>query len=194
VAKRLFTASVVFLAAGFPAREAGAVRFTLGVESSFVPIVIDPSPGAAGSLRLGLRPVLDIEASPYFAIGVYTPFTLIRGGESASTGAESIFAVGVSLRHPIVRSVAPEEILLYGTLRGGFGTADGRAGAFAGVALGGAMTWLETGRGLFAELSAGHVGISAARSFPEVDRWLIGVSIGVVFRLGGEAWRVGDDG
>lgn len=184
----------------FTAKEAAAIRFTLGLESAFTPLVLDPPPIAdpnagpqIGNVRLALRPVLDVETSRNFAIGAYTPFTLLRFGEGSDTGAESIFALGASIRYPIVRDIAPEEFLFYGTIRGGLGTADGRAGLFYGFAFGAAMTWLETGRGLFAELSAGHVGIpggGADRPFPEVDRWLFGLSIGVVFRLGGEAWRI----
>jgi hypothetical protein len=146
-----------------------------------------------GAVRFGLRPVLEVEPSRYVSIGAYTPFTLVRSGAGSTTGAESIFGAGISLRLPVLRETAPEELLWYATLRGGFGTADGRAGAYLGGAIGAALTWLETGRGLFAELHAGHIGIAAggaARPFPEVDRWLIGLSIGVVFRLGGEEWAI----
>lgn len=173
-------------------RDASALRFTLGLEAGFTPLVVDPAPEAGGgNLRFGLRPVLEVETSRWFAIGAYTPFTLLRAGSGSTTGAESVFALGVSLRKPWLRAEAPEEILLYGTLRGGFGTADGRPGGFVGGAAGLAVTWLETGRGAFFELSAGHVGIPGGpidRPFPEVDRWLIGLSMGVIFRLGGETW------
>lgn len=175
-------------------REASALRFTLGLESGLTPLVLDPDPEAGGgSVRLSLRPVLEVETSRSFSIGTYTPFTLLRAG-GAATGAESVFAIQLSLRHAVLSAGAPEELLWYATVRGGFGTSDGRAGAFAGGALGAALTWLETGRGVFAELHAGHVGIAEGdvdRPFPGVDRWLFGVSIGVVFRLGGESWDLG---
>jgi hypothetical protein len=173
-------------------QRAEAVRFTLGLESALTPVVVDSVDVGAGNVRIGLRPVLDMEVSRAFAFGVYTPFVLVRAGANAGTGSESVFAAQLSLRLPYLSAEGPEETLWYATLRGGFGTADGRAGLYLGGALGGAFTWLESGRGLFAELHAGHIGIPAGgsdRPFPEVDRWLVGLSIGVVFRLGGEGWE-----
>jgi hypothetical protein len=57
------------------------------------------------------------------------------------------------------------------------------------------VTWLDVGRGLFTELGIGHVGIaqgSVDRPFNGVDRWLFTLSVGFVFRLGGEEWRIED--
>ncbi len=175
-----------------PALDAHALRFSLGLESGFTPLVTDG--GDLAPLRLQLRPVLDVELARHFAFGAYTPFTVFSAGDSG-TGADSIFAIGVSGRYPIVRAEAPQELLLYVTARGGLGTVDGRAGTFFGGALGFAATWLDVGRGAFAELSVGRVGIGAGdvdRPFPEVERWMFGLSVGFVFRLGGEDWRLGD--
>ena len=175
-------------------RPAHAVRFALGLESALTPFIADQ--GEPGPLRLGLRPVLDVELDRMFSFGPYTPFTVFQSGEGTGTGADSIFAMGVTGRYPIIRSASPEELLLYVTLRGGLGTADGRAGFYGGAALGASATWLDVGRGVFAELSAGHVGIAEGgpdRPFPSVDRWMVGLSVGFVFRLGGEAWRLEDD-
>ncbi|MFO0727696.1 MAG: hypothetical protein U1E65_28210 [Myxococcota bacterium] len=176
---------------------AHAIRFSLGVETGLTPITIDAAPAGAtttDAFRLELRPVLDVELSRSFAFGVYTPFTLLRGNE-VGTGAESVFALGASLRKALISADAPEEILLYGTLRGGLGTSEGRAGLYLGAAIGASATWLDVGRGIFAELGAGHIGIargSEDRPFPAVDRWLFTLSVGFVFRLGGEEWRVED--
>lgn len=178
----------VLLAAATPAH---ALRFTLGLETSLTPLVTDA--GELAPLRLGLRPVLDVELSRAFAVGAYTPFTYYSAGESSGTGADSIFGLGVSGRYPILRAEAPEEVLLYATARGGLGTVDGRAGAFLGLALGVTATWLDVGRGGFVELSVGRVGIAEGdldRPFPAVERWLVGLSVGFVFRLGGEDWRL----
>ena len=175
-------------------REAWAVRFTLGVAANVTPVVIDPQDSDNSGFLLGLRPVLDVEVSRYFAIGAYAPFTLVRAGgnqDDSKSGAESVFGLSASGRYPIISDRAPEEALVYGTLRGGFGTNEGRAGPFVGVALGGALTWLETGRGLFVEVEAGHLGVPGAAGQPIFERWSMGVSIGVVFRLGGEAWQLG---
>lgn len=174
-----------------PATNAHALRFTLGLETSLTPLVTDA--GELAPLRLGLRPVLDVEVSRTFAVGAYTPFTYYSAGESSGTGADSIFGLGLSGRYPILRADAPEEVLLYATARGGLGTVDGRAGAFLGVALGVTATWLDVGRGGFVELSVGRVGIAEGgvdRPFPAVERWLVGLSLGFVFRLGGEDWRL----
>jgi hypothetical protein len=174
-----------------PVTDAHALRFTLGLETSLTPLVTDA--GELAPLRLGLRPVLDVEVSRTFAVGAYTPFTYYSAGASSGTGADSIFGLGVSGRYPILRADAPEEVLLYATARGGLGTVDGRAGAFLGVALGVTATWLDVGRGGFVELSVGRVGIAEGgvdRPFPAVERWLVGLSLGFVFRLGGEDWRL----
>lgn len=188
---RLLATLVVALAAA--PHPAHAIRFALGLESSLVPLVTDG--GDLAPLRLQLRPVLDVEVTRYFAFGAYTPFTFYSAGAGSDTGADSIFALSLSGRYPIVRAEAPQELLFYATARGGLGTADGRAGTYLGGALGFAATWLDVGRGGFAELSIGRVGIAAGgadRPFPEVERWLIGLSVGFVFRLGGEDWRLGD--
>lgn len=185
-------AALLVSALALVATPAHAVRVTLGLESAITPVV---DAGDLAPLRIGLRPVLDIELDRRFALGAYTPFSLITTGEGSGTGADSVFALGASARYPIISRDSPEELLLYATLRGGLGTADGRAGVFLGGALGASATWLDVGRGLFAELSLGHVGIpegSADRAFPGVDRWMIGLSVGFVFRLGGEAWRLSD--
>lgn len=186
------------LLAALSAEPAHAIRFSLGVETGLTPLTIDSAPLAAGAatnaVRLELRPVLDLELSRLVSLGVYTPFTLLRGGE-VGTGAESVFALGFSLRKPFIRAESPEEILVYGTLRGGLGTSDGRAGLYLGGAVGASVTWLDVGRGLFTELGIGHVGIaqgSVDRPFNGVDRWLFTLSVGFVFRLGGEEWRIED--
>lgn len=178
---------------------AEAVRFTLGFAGELVPIVIDGAERFESSTRLGLLPIIDFEPIPYLAIGTYTPFTLVRVGGSSissSSGAESIFGLQVSGRYPIWRDTSPEEVLLYGTLRGGFGTVDARAGPFVGVAAGAAVTWLDSGAGLFAELGLGRLiiselsggGLNPDGSF--VDRWFMGLTLGFVFRLGGERWAI----
>lgn len=185
-------ASLVLLTASFgPAREAHALRFTLGIETALTPLVIEAGPSGNDELRWSLRPVLDVETSRYFAFGVYTPFTLLRAGGESSTGAESIFGAGVSARYPIFHATPPEEMLLFATLRGGLGTSDGRAGLFVGGALGLALTWIQDGWGLVGELAAGHLGIpegNIERPFPAIDRWTVSLSVGLVFRLGGETW------
>lgn len=172
-------------------KDAHAVRFALGLASGLTPLVIDDA--NPNSVRFGLRPVLDVEALPWLAFEAYAPFTLIRTGDNigaASSGAESVFGVGVSGRYRLVRAIAPEEHLFYGKARGGFTTVNGRAGPFYGFAAGYAVTWLGTGRGVFAELEASHADISARSGDLGLDRWLLGVSIGLVFRLGGETWDV----
>ena len=132
------------------------------------------------------------EVAPWLAFDAYAPFTLFRtgGGGPASSGAESIFGVGASGRYRLVTDARIEH-LIYGTVRGGFTTQDGSVGPFVGMALGTAMTWLGTGRGWFAELEANHLQIGAGSedvTRPALDRWVIGVTLGLVFRLGGETW------
>lgn len=185
---------LVAAAVAFTPTDASAVRFSLGLASALTPLVVDASePDLA--VRLGLRPVVDVEPIPWIAISAYAPFTLIRTGESlgsSSSGAESVFALGLSGRYRHVADTAPEETLWYATARGGFGTVEGRAGLYYGFALGMAMTWLQTGRGFFIEAESGHLGIAGGEGVHqrEVDRWLVGLSIGVVFRLGGERWDI----
>jgi len=189
----LALAAIVGAAALGTAGDAHAVRFTLGLASNLTPIVVDGDPEAEPSVRFGLRPVLDVEVAPWMAFEAYAPFVLARTDSEgpASSGAESVFGIGLSGRYRLHREATPDEILFYGTLRGGFSTVNGRAGPFVGFASGVAMTWLDTGRGWFAELEAGHVGLAARdgdASRPEIDRWLVGLSAGIVFRLGGERW------
>lgn len=184
------------------APSAEAVRFTLGVAADLVPVVVDGAERTASGTRFGLLPIIDFEPIPYLAIGTYTPFTLARAGGSnisSSSGAESVFGLQVSARYPIWRDAGPEELLLYGTLRGGFGTVEARAGPFLGVAAGVAATWSPSGAGLFAELGLGRLVVSElsgdaapgeADSGVFVDRWFIGLTVGFVFRLGGERWAI----
>lgn len=188
------TAAVVLLALLAP-EDARAVRFSLGVATDLTPLALDPAvDGSGATFRFGFRPVLEVEASHYLSFGAYAPFTIYRaqtGGGAASSGAESVFGVTVSGRYPLHRLEAPEELLLYATLRGGFGTVDGRAGPFYGGALGASATWLGTGRGVFAELQASQLDIGGLSGLAPVDRFTIGISLGVVFRLGGEDWNLG---
>ncbi len=174
------------------AREAHAVRFALGVATDLTPIVLDPSRSGDmdAPVLWGFRPVLDLELNHYLSFGAYPPFTLYRGG-GASSGAESVFGLGASFRYPVLNDTAPEEMLLYATLRGGFGTVDGRAGPFYGGALGLSVTWLDTGRGLFGELGLSRLHVEGLEDAFDVDRTMIGLSIGVLFHLGGEDWRIG---
>jgi hypothetical protein len=165
-------------------------------------VVVDGSERTDSQTRFGLLPIIDFEPIPYLSIGTYTPFTLVRAGGSnisSSSGAESVFGLQVSGRYPIWRDEAPEELLLYGTLRGGFGTVEARAGPFIGVAAGVAVTWLSSGAGLFAELGLGRLVVSELSGDSEqdgspggvfVDRWFLGLTLGFVFRLGGERWAV----
>ena len=169
------------------------MRFALGVAGDVTPAVLDAADAIDDpyTLRLGLRPVLDVEVLPWLAFDAYAPFTLLRvGGDvggAASSGAESVFGIGASGRY---RTVAGDvERLLYGTVRGGFSVVEGTAGPFVGLSAGAAWTWLDTGRGVFAAVDVGHVGISGRNGIKRVvDRWLVGLSLGVVFRLGGTRW------
>jgi hypothetical protein len=177
---------------------AHAIRFGLGVASEVTPLVFDVgNTQNASTFRLGFRPVLDVEANHYLSFGAYAPFTVYRTGDAegaASSGAESVFGVSASGRVPFLRDTAPEEILAYGTARGGFSTINGRAGPFLGAALGVSVTWLSTGRGLFAELSLSHARVSnvpIGDTREELNRYLVSISIGFVFHLGGEDWRLG---
>ncbi len=177
-------------------REASAIRWTLGVATELTPVVVDPGrpDGLGAPLRLGVRPVIDLEVTRAVAFSAYAPFVVLRSGEgggAASSGAESVFALGVNLRYPVLFAEAPEELLVYGALRGGFGTVAGRAGPYVSGALGAALTWLDTGRGLFAEVSAGHIRVAdatVAGGTRDVTRTSLTLTFGVVFRLGGESW------
>lgn len=190
------TLCLASLAAPPPAE---AVRWTLGVGTELVPVVLDAGrpEGLGTPLRLGVRPVIDLELSHYFAVGAYAPFVVYRRGEAssaASSGAESVFGLGASFRWPWLSDRPPEEILGYATLRGGFGTVSGRAGPYVGLGLGSAITWLETGRGLFAELTLDrlHVsGVAEGGASRDVERVTVGFTVGLHFRLGGEGWRLG---
>src|SRR5205823_3028190 len=148
-------------------------------------------------LRLGFRPVLEVEINHYLAFGTYAPFTVFRSGESegsASSGAESVFGLTASGRVPFLRDSPPEEILAYLTGRGGFSTINGRAGPFLGAALGSSVTWLETGRGFFAEIGLSHAdvsGVPISGRVAHLDRFLITFGVGIIFHLGGEDWRLG---
>lgn len=195
VRRRWFTAqlSIAVLLALAP-QSAHAIRFSLGVATDLTPLVVDPARDESGSaFRLGFRPVLEVEANHYLSFGAYAPFTVYRADSDsvASSGAESVFGVTGSVRYPLFREEAPEELLVYGTLRGGFGTVDGRAGPFYGGALGFAATWLGTGRALFAELNLSKLSVAGLEGQNDVDRFAIGISLGLLFRLGGEEWNVG---
>ncbi len=186
---------LIALALLIPA-EAHAIRWTLGVATELTPVVIDPGrpDGLGAPVRLGVRPVVDLELTRSVAISAYAPFVVLRTGEgegAASSGAESVFGLGLALRYPVLFPDAPEELLVYGAFRGGFGTISGRAGPYVSGAVGAALTWLDTGRGVFTELSAGH--FSATRAPVEggtrdVTRTSLTLTIGIVFRLGGETW------
>ncbi len=175
------------------------MRFGLGVATEFTPIVIDrvQTENGQSPVRLGFRPVLEVEASHYLAFGAYAPFTVFRSGESegsASSGAESVFGLTVSGRVPFFRDTPPEEILVYATGRGGFSTINGRAGPFLGGALGTSVTWLETGRGFFVEAGLSHAdvsGVPIGMDRVHLNRFLISFAAGIVFHLGGEDWRLG---
>ena len=172
--------------------DAEAVRFSLGLASAVTPLVVEAAEPDL-QLRQGLRPVVDIEPVPWVAISAYAPFVLYRTGEdlgASSSGAESVFALGLSGRYRVVED--REEFLYYLTARGGFGTVEGRAGLFYGFAAGFALSWLDTGRGFFVEAEGGHLGIGGGEGIHqrEVDRWMVGLSLGVVFRLGGERWDI----
>jgi hypothetical protein len=180
-------------ALGIP-QDAEAVRFALGLATDFTPFVIErraEADDAGHRLRLGLRPILDVEVAPFLSFSAHAPFTLLRTGErqgAASSGAESTFALGASGRYRELDATGNRESLWYATLRGGFTTVDGRAGPYAGAAAGYAFTWLDTGRGVFVEVDFGRVNVDSPESGVFVDRWLFGLSAGVVFRLGGSRW------
>jgi hypothetical protein len=179
-------------------KEASAIRWTLGVATQLVPVVVDPDrPDDRGlPFRIGVRPVVDLELARAFAIGVYAPFTVFRSGEgdgAAASGAEAVFGLNANVRYPIVRAEAPEEILLFGSIRGGFGTLEGRAGPYYGASIGSELTWLDTGRGLFAELEVGRFsvdGVSQGGDDGTLQRTTVGLTIGFLFRFGGEAWKL----
>jgi hypothetical protein len=179
--------------------EAHAVRFGLGVASEVTPLVIDAgsSVTSGSGVRLGFRPVLEVEANYYLSFGAYAPFTVYRTGDSegaASSGAESVFGVSASGRIPFLRDSPPEEFLAYATARGGFSTINGRAGPFLGAALGLSVTWLSTGRGFFAEVGLSHAHVSdvpIGEVRADLNRYLVSFSVGLVFHLGGEDWRLG---
>lgn len=180
----------------FAPSEAQAVRWTLGVATELTPVVVEPGrpEGLGAPVRLGVRPVIDFELTRSVAFSAYAPFVVLRTGEgdgAASSGAESVFGLGLSLRYPVLFAEPPEELLVYGALRGGFGTVSGRAGPYVSGALGAAITWLDTGRGVFGELSAGHVSVADAPvtgGTRDVTRTSLTLTFGVVFRLGGETW------
>jgi hypothetical protein len=182
----------VFCALFAGAREAQAVRFALGVASDFTPVVIDPglAEGASQPILIGFRPILDIELNHYLSFGAYPPFTIYRSSANSS-GAESVFGIGASFRKPFLRDTKPEEVLAYATIRGGFGTVNGRAGPFYGAAIGVSATWLDTGRGLFGELNVSKLHVAGLDSTLDVDRTMVGISVGILFHLGGEDWRIG---
>lgn len=172
-------------------QEAHAIRWTIGVASELVPVVVDPTREGDGTpFRVGVRPVVEVELVPAFSLGVYAPFVVYRSGEgdgAASAGGESVFGLSASGRYPILRAEAPEEIFLYATARGGMGTFQARAGPFLGAAVGGSVTWLDTGRGLFAELDVGQLWVGQPDD-STVSRTTFGVTVGLVFRFGGGDW------
>ncbi|MEE2901753.1 MAG: hypothetical protein VYC39_05455 [Myxococcota bacterium] len=185
----------VALVAGFGclffAGEAEAIRFNLGLAGQITPVVVDDSAEFTfgEGTRLGLLPVLEFEVLPWLAFDTYAPFTLYRTNATgpASSGGESVFGLGASLRK---REVDDNKIetLVYGRLRGGFGTQECGAGIYSGVAAGYAQTWLNTGRGWFVELDLSWVDISPRTDFQGISRITLGASLGISFRLGGERW------
>ncbi len=189
--------ALVLLLLGWPT-SARAIRWTLGLATELTPVVIDPDrpDDRSAPFRLGLRPVLDFEVNRYLAIGAYAPFVVVRTGEgegAASSGAESVFGLALHGRWPILRKEAPEELLLYAKLRGGFATVTGRAGPLVGGALGVSATWLQTGRGLFAELGVSYISVSRVADgalVRPVQRTALSFALGLVFRLGGEGWGI----
>jgi hypothetical protein len=193
--KRALLALALLAAPG----EAHAIRWTLGVASELTPLLFEPDRQTRASFRLGFRPVLELEPVRWFSIEAYAPFVVYRanedsGGGAASSGAESVFGLAVAGRYPWIRDEPPEEILFYLRARGGFGTLSGKAGPFAGGALGSSITWLETGRGLFFEINSAWVSIAdvlaGGGGVRDVERVTVGVTIGLVFRLGGEEWQI----
>lgn len=191
----LFVAALVLA----PAPADAAVRWTLGFATELTPVVIDPGrPADLGTpVRIGVRPVVELELAHWISFGAYAPFTVIRtgeGGGAASSGAESVFGLSVSVRRAIIFDEAPEELLVYGSARGGFGTIAGRAGPYLGGAIGASLTWIDTGRGLFSELSGGFVSVANAAvvgGARDVSRTTFTFTAGIVFRLGGEDWWIG---
>ena len=173
------------------ASDAHAIRFTLGLAANIAPVIVDRDVDfeLGRGTRLGLLPVLEVEALPWLAFDAYAPFAVYRTDASgpASSGGESVFGLGVSFRHRKL-DAHKIETLLYGRLRGGFATQAGRAGPYVSTAAGYGMTWLDTGRGWFTELEAGHVSIAPRGMIVEVSRTIVRFSIGLVFRLGGERW------
>ena len=178
--------------------EAHAIRWTLGVASELTPLLFEPEQKTRASFRLGFRPVLEFEPARWLSIEAYAPFVVYRtregDGGAASSGAESVFGLAIAGRYPWIRSEAPEEILFYVRARGGFATVSGRAGPFAGGAIGSALTWLDTGRGLFFEITGAWVSVSdvlvGGAGVRDIERVTIGLTVGLVFRLGGEEWQI----
>ncbi len=177
---------------------ADAIRWTLGVASELTPLVFDPARDQRAAFRLGFRPVLEFEPARWLSFEAYAPFVVYRTKEgddtgAASSGAESVFGVSVAGRYPWIRDTPPEEVLFFLRARGGFATVSGKAGPFYGGALGSAVTWLDTGRGLFFEIDVARVtvaGVPSGSTFERVERLTVGLTIGVVFRLGGEEWQI----
>lgn len=178
-----------FLAMAFTGREAIAQRFTLGVGAQLIPISLE-TPDAGEAVRIGLVPILEVEASRYLAFGAYAPFTVLRAGdaEDASTGAESLFGLTASARLPHVDAKTGRELLLHLTVRGGFATVDARAGPFLGAGVGAQLTWLDRGLGVLAELGVSRLVVP--KGSEDVERFLVGLTLGVLFRMGGERWDV----
>lgn len=178
--------------------EANAIRWTLGIASELTPLVFEPERETRASFRLGFRPVLEFEPARWISIEAYAPFVVVRKGEgadpgAASSGAESVFGLAIAGRYPWIRSEPPEEVLFYLRGRGGFGTVSGKAGPFAGGAIGSAITWLDTGRGLFFEVTGAWISVAdlpVGLTIRDVSRVTIGMTIGLVFRLGGEEWQI----
>jgi len=183
----VFISLVLFLSTS----DAQAIRFSLGLAGQVTPVIFDQNRDFefGSGTRFGLLPVLEVEALPWLAFDAYAPFAIYRTDATgpASSGGESVFALGVSIRDREV-DAKKIETLMYGRLRGGFATQAGRAGPYLGTAAGYAMTWLSTGRGWFSELEVGRITIASKGNIPEVDRWTVGISFGIVFRLGGERW------
>ena len=179
--------------------EAWAIRWTLGIASELTPLVFDKDRDTGAVFRLGFRPVLEFEPVRWLSLEAYAPFVVYRAGEStgggaASSGAESVFGLALAGRYPWIRDEPPEEVLFYVRGRGGFATVAGKAGPFAGGAIGSAVTWLDTGRGFFLEIDTAWVHVSdvlvAGEGGRDVERTSVGLTIGLVFRLGGEEWQI----
>jgi hypothetical protein len=173
----------------FVPSEAFAIRWTLGIATELTPLVVQADRDTKPTFRLGFRPVLEFEPVRWLSLEAYAPFVVYRAGEdtgggAASSGAESVFGLALAGRYPWIRDEAPEEILWYARVRGGFGTISGEAGPFAGGAIGSALTWLDTGRGFFVEATFAWVDVA------DVSRFTAGLTIGLVFRLGGEEWQI----